>query len=693
MRNYLKWLLLLLILCLTWTGVSAQESVYSQVSVVNAPLFDQQTGMVQVDVMVRGAQGLPVSDLTLQNFTFDGSVAEVSLSPRTELPLTLAIIVDTSVGSSIDLIKDTLLAYFEHYHQPQDNVTFYVVNFDEIALRRFSEDAVTSLEDAVSSVNALHSGESYYFVKPALDAALNDLLAQAGGPLNPRQALFVGSFLNRPREASLATAFAEAGIPLHVVQAHRYRDQETGVYRSLASYGGGLFANNQDGLLVLGESHEPINLLKVLFDTINNSRLVYTLVFQPDNVSAGQQQQVTIDVDLPDGSQPQVAVPYTLDLLPPAVTFVSADLLEIALEPTVGADSALVFDNSHQPLTLQVSYPDNVVRLLHAATVTITDQATARTLQVLQVMNPKPDENGFITLDWELTPLQELEDMDILLAAVVTDGAGLTGTASQMGSITVAPVDQLVASIAAGNVLDSGPQQASLLNIPLDTELLILGVNIIFVFITLILLGFAILRRRTGSPVTPSGNGLVLTAPETTQQQDDSIVAEAVDADEGSDAVEPEQYGQLITRNGRDEIGVQHALITKVRFLIGRTPECNLIVNQPYVSPEHCLITFHDNRFFVRDLGSKNGTYVNGERIRQANVEVDVPLGSEISITRNIVLEIRGLEYQVTLDGDDGVGKTAYSTVAHENVEFKRLPGLRYAPDQGAAIDDNYSPI
>src|SRR5690606_34689167 len=47
------------------------------------------------------------------------------------------------------------------------------------------------------------------------------------------------------------------------------------------------------------------------------------------------------------------------------------------------------------------------------------------------------------------------------------------------------------------------------------------------------------------------------------------------------------------------------------------------------VSKEHCIIELRDSRFILRDLGSLNGTYVNGERV---NGEAVLPEGAEIAM-------------------------------------------------------------
>ncbi|MCA9079025.1 MAG: FHA domain-containing protein [Planctomycetaceae bacterium] len=42
---------------------------------------------------------------------------------------------------------------------------------------------------------------------------------------------------------------------------------------------------------------------------------------------------------------------------------------------------------------------------------------------------------------------------------------------------------------------------------------------------------------------------------------------------------------------------------------------CDVILNHPSVSKLHCIIAKTDGLLFVRDLGSTNGTKVNGQRV------------------------------------------------------------------------------
>ena len=50
---------------------------------------------------------------------------------------------------------------------------------------------------------------------------------------------------------------------------------------------------------------------------------------------------------------------------------------------------------------------------------------------------------------------------------------------------------------------------------------------------------------------------------------------------------------------------------------IGRSPSVSIPIDDKTLSREHTQVYAQVNRYFVRDLGSKNGTYLNNQLLRQ----------------------------------------------------------------------------
>jgi predicted component of type VI protein secretion system len=55
--------------------------------------------------------------------------------------------------------------------------------------------------------------------------------------------------------------------------------------------------------------------------------------------------------------------------------------------------------------------------------------------------------------------------------------------------------------------------------------------------------------------------------------------------------------------------------ILRGKLLIGREEDCHLRPESEFVSRHHCVLLLDDYTLRIRDLGSKNGTFVNGRRV------------------------------------------------------------------------------
>jgi EAL domain-containing protein (putative c-di-GMP-specific phosphodiesterase class I) len=60
---------------------------------------------------------------------------------------------------------------------------------------------------------------------------------------------------------------------------------------------------------------------------------------------------------------------------------------------------------------------------------------------------------------------------------------------------------------------------------------------------------------------------------------------------------------------------LQTALVSSPSFTVGRQTDCTMCLANPTVSKRHAELAVVDERLLVRDLGSRNGTFLNGRRV------------------------------------------------------------------------------
>jgi len=61
-------------------------------------------------------------------------------------------------------------------------------------------------------------------------------------------------------------------------------------------------------------------------------------------------------------------------------------------------------------------------------------------------------------------------------------------------------------------------------------------------------------------------------------------------------------------------------VLKRLPVTIGRDSDADLRLSDPYVSHYHCKIDQISGTLVVRDLGSKNGTFVNGMYVTQSHL-------------------------------------------------------------------------
>jgi predicted component of type VI protein secretion system len=81
--------------------------------------------------------------------------------------------------------------------------------------------------------------------------------------------------------------------------------------------------------------------------------------------------------------------------------------------------------------------------------------------------------------------------------------------------------------------------------------------------------------------------------------------------------------------------------IVKDLVVVGRKEECDIRLDHKSISKLHCVVVKTDGLLLLRDLGSTNGTRVNGQRVRRA------------ALLPNDQLQIASLRYSVQVVADE----------------------------------------
>ena len=71
------------------------------------------------------------------------------------------------------------------------------------------------------------------------------------------------------------------------------------------------------------------------------------------------------------------------------------------------------------------------------------------------------------------------------------------------------------------------------------------------------------------------------------------------------------------------------ALGDTAEVIVGRDSDCDIQINAPSVSREHCVIEHMDGDYHLRDLDSTGGTWIDGKRITEVRIEdgIEIQVG------------------------------------------------------------------
>lgn len=99
-------------------------------------------------------------------------------------------------------------------------------------------------------------------------------------------------------------------------------------------------------------------------------------------------------------------------------------------------------------------------------------------------------------------------------------------------------------------------------------------------------------------------------------------------------------YLKLINRRDRLNFDIHESYVLhKKTTTLGRDKKNDIVLGDPFVSGEHSRIVADEGLYVLEDLGSANGTCVNGERISDSHALKD---GDRISLGQVDFLFVKG---------------------------------------------------
>jgi transcriptional regulator with PAS, ATPase and Fis domain len=104
-------------------------------------------------------------------------------------------------------------------------------------------------------------------------------------------------------------------------------------------------------------------------------------------------------------------------------------------------------------------------------------------------------------------------------------------------------------------------------------------------------------------------------------------------------------------------------------LVVGTSPECDLVIDDTHVSRRHCELRLEEGGVALRDLESKNGTFVNNVRVR----EVILTPGMAVRVGQwQLALRVTGVPREMPLSGSARFGEAIGGTLVMRAL-FARL--------------------
>jgi serine phosphatase RsbU (regulator of sigma subunit) len=123
--------------------------------------------------------------------------------------------------------------------------------------------------------------------------------------------------------------------------------------------------------------------------------------------------------------------------------------------------------------------------------------------------------------------------------------------------------------------------------------------------------------------------------------------------------------------------------LVKEKTVIGRHPGCDIIVDSGSVSRQHAVVEMKDGVWWIEDLGSRNGTLINGEKL---NGQHQLEAADEIGVCEDRLVFTVGdttPSEWVSLGGETDASQAVFQSHDEESVIVSQLDLPRPSADEG----------
>lgn len=120
-------------------------------------------------------------------------------------------------------------------------------------------------------------------------------------------------------------------------------------------------------------------------------------------------------------------------------------------------------------------------------------------------------------------------------------------------------------------------------------------------------------------------------------------------------------------------------------LVLGNSSDSDITITNPYVSRRHCRITYKEDNYYVSDLGSKNGTFLNGTELLE---------GEESILNSGDVLElsIQSVRFIFRAHSSESTAQTMTLTLPKKSDDLRVETGAREVWVRGEKILPSLSP-